>query len=176
MTVIQRPSVYDWQIDCPSVWFLVWEPWCFLHLCIYYGISSSRILLQTPSYSSSWLGLWCAVWRAEPPGGLQEEEPTELGDECAASAHQGAAGPCGALYCPSDVENREAGPPITTALCIHTRPRRDALPVMATCPGLTHKYKHASRAKGPGSSADMIHGAIVWLTAAEACICVIVGC
>lgn len=42
--------------------------------------------------------------------------------------------PCGGLYGPSDVENRETDPLLTTALCIQTHPRRGALPAMATCP------------------------------------------
>ncbi len=103
--------------------------------------------LHTPltfSHSSSWLGLWSVVWKALTPWCSTGRESQCDGTECLANTHC-EAGACGGLYGPSDVENRETDPPLTTALCIQTHPRRETLPVMATCPIYTQTWMRTHR-------------------------------
>lgn len=117
----------------------------FVQTCIHYPDTISSL------YTSPWpspilpLGLDSDLWweKHRHPGVRQEESPSVMGLDVLPTHCE--AGACGGLYGPSDVENRETDPPLTTALCIQTHPRREALPVMATCPIYTYTNMNALR-------------------------------
>lgn len=135
---LSRPLVLYWSLKTlhPSSW------------CHFLPLHTPLTL----SCSSSWLRL-CDLWweKRRHPGVRQEERPSVMGPNVLPTHCE--AGACGGLYGPSDVENRETDPPLTTGLCIQTHPRREALPVMATCPICTYTSMDALRI----NSATHIH-------------------
>lgn len=89
-------------------------------------------------YSSSWLGLWSVVWKAQTPWWSAGREPHCDRTGCLANTHRSRCPPGSSCVDPQMWRTEETDPPTTTALCIQTHPRKKSLPVMATCHTHTH--------------------------------------